>query len=116
MANVRLRSECVTCLLGKYLTRFLAGYPGEDDRKELEYMQRVLKIFAEAPVDVGGPVISRDIKRPRYTARYRIFMRRLRRPSLGVYGVFILRAFHSPHAIGVGVRLRHAPRLMVFKA
>ena len=31
MANVRLRSECVTCLLGKYLTRFLAGYPGEDD-------------------------------------------------------------------------------------
>lgn len=63
MANVRLRSECVTCLLGKYLTRFLAGYPGEDDRKKLEYMQRVLKIFAEAPVDVGGPVISRDIKR-----------------------------------------------------
>ena len=63
MANVRLRSECVTCLLGKYLTRFLAGYHGEYYRKKLEYMQRVLKIFAEAPVDVGGPVISRDIKR-----------------------------------------------------
>lgn len=63
MVNVRLRSECVTCLLRKYLNRFLAEHPEGDDKKKLEYMQRVLKIFAEAPVSVGGPVISRDIKR-----------------------------------------------------
>ncbi|MBQ8813930.1 MAG: DUF89 family protein [Lachnospiraceae bacterium] len=63
MSVVRLRSECVTCLLGKYMNRFLAERPGESEKKKLEYMQRVLREFAEASASEGGPVISRNIKR-----------------------------------------------------
>lgn len=54
----RLRPECITCLLKQNLD----AYPenASTDTK-VEYMQRILKLLAEAPKDFGAPVLVRNI-------------------------------------------------------
>ena len=54
----RLRPECITCLLKQNLEAFPEN--ATTDMK-LEYMQRVLKLLAEAPKDFGAPVLVRNI-------------------------------------------------------
>lgn len=59
MSVNRLEPECVRCLVAKQLT----AYPADAaPAQQLEYMQRFLKLVAEARHDVGVPAISRDIK------------------------------------------------------
>ena len=54
----RLHHECLSCMAKIYLDK----YPKDaaDDQKT-EYMQRVLKVLAEAPGRYGAPVIVRTI-------------------------------------------------------
>lgn len=54
----RLRPECITCLLKQNLEAFPETAPTD---MKLEYMQRVLKLVAEAPGDFGAPALVRDI-------------------------------------------------------
>ena len=59
MSVQRLQPECIGCLISKQLHAYPEGTPPE---KQLEYMQRFLRLVAEAKHDVGVPAISRDIK------------------------------------------------------
>ncbi len=53
----RLRHECISCLM-----KNLDKVPAEaTDDKRLEYMQRVLRIFADADKSSSGPVMVRQI-------------------------------------------------------
>lgn len=54
----RLRSECISCMLKNNLEKYPAGI-SEDEK--LMYMQRLLKIFANAPKTSSAPVIVRTI-------------------------------------------------------
>ena len=54
----RLRPECITCLLNQNLTNYPADAPND---KKLEYMQRLLKLVAEAPKHTSAPVLVRSI-------------------------------------------------------
>ncbi len=58
MTPIRLNPACIPCLLKNRLT----DYPEDTPKnKQIEYMQRVLKILAEAPNTVGAPVIVQKI-------------------------------------------------------
>lgn len=55
----RLHPECISCMTKVHLEKC----PKEaDDDKKVEYMQRVLKVLAEAPERFGAPVIVRTIQ------------------------------------------------------
>ena len=54
----RLHSECISCMTKIHLDKYPEEMP-ED--KKVEYMQRVLKVLAEAPERFGAPVIVRTI-------------------------------------------------------
>lgn len=58
MSVKRLHSECVRCMTKIHLEKCPTDMP-ED--KKVEYMQRVLKVLAEAPENHGAPVIVRTI-------------------------------------------------------
>lgn len=54
----RLHHECLSCMTKVHLNK----YPeGATDEQKVEYMQRVLKVLAEAPEKYGAPVIVRTI-------------------------------------------------------
>lgn len=54
----RLHHECLSCMTKIHLDK----YPKDaTDDKKVEYMQRVLKVLAEAPDRYGAPVIVRTI-------------------------------------------------------
>lgn len=54
----RLHHECLICMTKVHLNK----YPeGTTDEQKVEYMQRVLKVLAEAPEKYGAPVIVRTI-------------------------------------------------------
>lgn len=54
----RLHSECLSCMTKIHLNKCPKDMPEE---KKVEYMQRVLKVLAEAPDRYGAPVIVRTI-------------------------------------------------------
>ena len=54
----RLHPECISCMTKIHLDKCPSEMP-ED--KKVEYMQRVLKVLAEAPSNYGAPVIVRTI-------------------------------------------------------
>lgn len=54
----RLRSECISCLLKTHLEKCPTDTP---EIKKVEYMQRILKVLADAPEHVGSPVVVRSI-------------------------------------------------------
>ena len=54
----RLHPECVSCMTKVHLGKCPKDFPEE---KKVEYMQKVLKIIAEAPAKYGAPVIVRTI-------------------------------------------------------
>ena len=54
----RLHPECISCMTKVHLEKCPKGMP--EDKKR-EYMQRVLKVLAEAPEKFGAPVIVRTI-------------------------------------------------------
>ncbi len=58
MEVIRLYPECVKCLLGKQLERCPKDAPLE---KQVEYMQKVLRIVAEAPQNTSAPVLVRSM-------------------------------------------------------
>lgn len=58
MTIERLRPECISCLIKGNLEKFPEGI---SDAAKLEYMQRVLKVVAEAPKTVSAPVIVRTV-------------------------------------------------------
>ena len=54
----RLHPECISCMTKIHLDKC----PSEmSEDKKVEYMQRVLKVLAEAPSNYGAPVIVRTI-------------------------------------------------------
>ena len=56
----RLHPECISCMTKVHLGKC----PKEvSNDKKVEYMQRVLKVLAEAPENFGAPVIVRTINR-----------------------------------------------------
>lgn len=58
MEVIRLYPECVKCLLSKQLERCPKEAPLE---KQVEYMQKVLRIVAEAPQNTSAPVLVRSM-------------------------------------------------------
>ena len=55
----RLHPECISCMTKVHLDQCPKDIPEE---KKVEYMQKVLKIIAEAPAKYGAPVIVRTIQ------------------------------------------------------
>ena len=55
----RLHPECISCMTKVHLDKCPKDMPEEI---KVEYMQRVLKIIAEAPAKYGAPVIVRTIQ------------------------------------------------------
>jgi len=60
MVVERLRPECISCVIKQQLEKYPAGTSEEVRR---EYMQKVLKVLAEAPKTVSAPVVVREINR-----------------------------------------------------
>lgn len=58
MAVNRLHHECISCMTKVHLEKCPKDL---SDEKKVEYMQRVLKVLAEAPKTYGAPVIVRTI-------------------------------------------------------
>ncbi len=58
METVRLNSECIECLINKYL-RYFPESANEDQR--VEYMKRVMKILSEAKLSDSAPLIVDEI-------------------------------------------------------
>lgn len=58
MEVIRLYPECVKCLLSKQLERCPEDAPLE---KKVEYIQKVLRIVAEAPKSTSAPVLVRSM-------------------------------------------------------
>jgi len=58
MKPVRLHPECLQCLVGKKMPAFFHNEPFE---KQIEYMQRLLKMLSEAPATMAAPVLVSDI-------------------------------------------------------
>lgn len=55
----RLRSECIRCILDKHLTAF----PEEaQEAQKVAYMQSLLRIVADAPLNSSAPVIMEDVE------------------------------------------------------
>ena len=55
----RLHPECISCMTKVHLDKCPKDMPEE---KKVEYMQKVLKILAEAPAKYGAPVVVRTIQ------------------------------------------------------
>lgn len=55
----RLHPECISCMTKLHLEKCPKDV---DNDKKVEYMQRVLKVLAEAPKRYGAPVIVRTIQ------------------------------------------------------
>ncbi|MBQ8639364.1 MAG: hypothetical protein IJ468_09355, partial [Lachnospiraceae bacterium] len=52
----RLRPDCISCLLKKYM----ASIPEEaPDEKKRQFMQKMMRILADAKAHVSAPVLSR---------------------------------------------------------
>lgn len=60
MTVERLRPECISCVIKQQLEQSPKDAP-EDIRRE--YMQKVLKVLAEAPKTASAPVVVREINR-----------------------------------------------------
>ena len=58
MSVERMRAECMQFLLRKYVNQLPEGISEEE---KLDYLQRMLRILADAPRTVGAPVIVRDV-------------------------------------------------------
>lgn len=58
MEIIRLYPECVKCLLSKQLERCPEDTPLD---KKVEYIQKVLRLVAEAPKSTSAPVIVREM-------------------------------------------------------
>ena len=59
----RLNPTCIMCALNKYILR----YPEDADKTDqVEYMQKVFSLFADAPKSTAIPVVVRDIENLRY--------------------------------------------------
>lgn len=58
MSVNRLHHECIQCLAKVHLAKYPENVTEEE---KVEYMQRVLKVLAEAPHRYGAPVIVRTI-------------------------------------------------------
>lgn len=58
MSVNRLHHECISCLTRVHLEKYPKDVTAEE---KVEYMQRVLKVLAEAPHRYGAPVIVRTI-------------------------------------------------------
>ena len=56
----RLHPECMECMISKQLTAWPEGTP---PARQLEYMQRFLRLLAEARPDVGMPAVSNELKK-----------------------------------------------------
>lgn len=56
----RLRPECISCVIKQQLEKCPEDAPEEIRR---DYMQRVLKVLAEAPKTASAPVVVREINR-----------------------------------------------------
>lgn len=54
----RLHHECISCMTKVYLEKCPESAMGD---QKVEYMQRVLKVLAQAPESYGAPVIVRTI-------------------------------------------------------
>ena len=54
----RLHSECISCMTKAHLEKCPEDMPEEI---KVEYMQKIMKVFAEAPAKYGSPVIVRTI-------------------------------------------------------
>ena len=57
---IRLHSECIRCLTGKYLAKPPAGLSEE---QKVEYYQSILTIMGQANPEHAAPVAMRDIER-----------------------------------------------------
>ena len=56
----RLHPECIQCMISKQLTAWPEGTP---PTKQLAYMQRFLRLLADAQLDVGMPAVSNELKK-----------------------------------------------------
>ena len=57
---IRLNSECIKCLLNKYLNKL----PVEpDEEQKVLYFQRILKIISEAEMSVSAPEIVAEVNK-----------------------------------------------------
>lgn len=57
---IRLHSECIRCLTGKYLAKPPAGLSEE---QKVDYYQSILTIMGQANPEYAAPVAMRDIER-----------------------------------------------------
>ena len=58
METIRLYPECVKCLLSKQLEKCPEDAPVD---KKVEYIQKVLRIVADAPTSTSAPVLVRGM-------------------------------------------------------
>lgn len=54
----RLRSDCMFCILEKQIRKLPENIT---ESKKVEFLQRIFRVFAEAPKEAGAPVLVRDI-------------------------------------------------------
>ena len=54
MDTIRLRPECISCIVNKQIEKYPASVSMKD---KIEYMKRVLKIIADAPINMSAPEI-----------------------------------------------------------
>lgn len=54
----RLRSECIYCILDKQIKSIPSNIT---ESKKVEFLQRIFKVFANAPKNAEAPVLVRDI-------------------------------------------------------
>ena len=54
----RLHSECLKCVLKKYMDKIPEGV---SEAEKIEYLQRILKLASEAPMTMSAPVLVRDV-------------------------------------------------------
>ena len=54
----RLHSECLKCVLKKYMEKIPEGV---SEAEKIEYLQRILKLASEAPMTMSAPVLVRDV-------------------------------------------------------
>ena len=56
--KIRLNPECIRCLINSRIN----SYPEDISKEEqITYMQRLLKVIADAPKSVSAPVVVRDV-------------------------------------------------------
>lgn len=85
MQPIRLQPECLQCLAGRKLPAPVKASPLE---KQIEYMQRLLKLLSEAPPTLAAPVLIEDINALRremfgYEPDYEAVKRQYNRLMLG---------------------------------